>query len=189
MPTPKSTPGTTTGAPFPLAANRPLSALAESPPPSAVQVHAAALGRVQWPFFIRRGAAAARRRRGRPGHPRVPLRYAAQPKPKTATAARVQEDAEARRGTLWEARRVRSGREGGDSARRLTAPAIPPASCPIPPRAACAVGACRRRSPIQRGGRQQPTQHSVTSARAACLVVHDCTRGSKCRANRARAAA
>ncbi len=42
------------------------------------------------------------------------------------------------------------------SARRLTTPASPPASRPIPPHAACAVGVCRRHSPIQRGGRQQP---------------------------------
>ncbi len=46
------------------------------------------------------------------------------------------------------------------SARRLTTPAIAPASRPIPPHAACVVGARRRRSPIQRGGRQQPTQHT-----------------------------
>jgi hypothetical protein len=51
------------------------------------------------------------------------------------------------------------------SARRLTAPAIAPVSRPIPPRAACAVGVCRRRSPIQRGGRQQPTQHSHCNER------------------------
>ncbi len=34
-------------------------------------------------------------------------------------------------------------------------PPTPPASRPIPPHAACAVGACRRRSPFQRGGRRQ----------------------------------
>ena len=44
-------------------------------------------------------------------------------------------------------------------------PATPPASRPIPPRAACVVGVCRRRSPIQRGGRQQPTQHSHCNER------------------------
>jgi hypothetical protein len=44
-------------------------------------------------------------------------------------------------------------------------PLTPPASRPIPPRAACAVGACRRRSPIQRGGRQQPTQHTHCNER------------------------
>ncbi len=64
------------------AANRPLSAPAESPPPSAVQEHAAACCRDQRPSRIRRGAAAARRRRGRRGQRRVPLRCAAQPKPK-----------------------------------------------------------------------------------------------------------
>ena len=40
-----------------------------------------------------------------------------------------------------------------------------PASRPIRPHAACAVGGCRRRSPIQRGGRQQPTQHSHCNER------------------------
>jgi hypothetical protein len=56
---------------------------AQSPPPSAVQAHAAAPCRGQSPFRChRRGAAAARRRRGRPGQLRVTLRFAAQPKPK-----------------------------------------------------------------------------------------------------------
>ncbi len=61
---------------------------------------------------------------------------------------------------LAEANRKLAEYEAGErevhSARRLTAPAIPPALRPIPPHAACAVGVCRRRSPIQRGGRQQP---------------------------------
>ncbi len=47
-------------------------------------------------------------------------------------------------------------------------PPIPPASRPIPPHAACAVGACRRRSPNQRGGRQQPTQHTHGNERHRC---------------------
>jgi hypothetical protein len=81
------------------------------------------------------------------------------------------------------------------SARRLPPPAHPPSALrPIPLRAAgadgSAVGARRRRSPIQRAGRRSPTQHShVTDALAARLVVHYCTRGSRCRAHRARAAA
>ncbi len=44
-----------------------VSAPAKFPPPSAVQAGAAALCRGVWPFRIRRGAAAPRRRRGRPG--------------------------------------------------------------------------------------------------------------------------
>jgi hypothetical protein len=44
-------------------------------------------------------------------------------------------------------------------------PPTHPASRPIRPRAACAVGVCRRRSPIQRGGRQRPTQHSHCNER------------------------
>ncbi len=51
----------------------------------------------------------------------------------------------------------KAGERQVHSARRLTTPPTPPASRPIHPRAACAVGACRRRSPIQREGRQQPT--------------------------------
>jgi hypothetical protein len=114
MPTPTCTPRTSTGAPFALAANRPLSAPAESAPPSAVQADAAARCRGPlWRFFIRRGAAAARRRRGRPGQLLVTLRCAAQPKPKPAAAARVQDDAEARSGTLWGARSIRGWGEGG----------------------------------------------------------------------------
>ena len=149
-----------------------VSAPAESPPPSAVQVHAAAHCRGHWPFFIRRGAAAPRRRRGRPGRlelllqRQVPLRCAAQPKPKAATAARAQAHADAIRGHVWEARGLRGGGEGG--ALRPPPhrpPPIPPASRPIPPRAACAVGACRRRSPIQRAGRQQRTQHTHGNGR------------------------
>jgi hypothetical protein len=142
--------------------------------PCAVQAHAAALGRAQWPFFIRRGAAAARRRRGRPGQMEVTLRCAAQPKPKTAAAARVQVHAEATRGTGWEARLLRSGRERGalrPPPHSPRCPPIPPASRPIPPHAACAVGACRRRSPIQRGGRQQPTQHTHWNERPGCAPL------------------
>jgi hypothetical protein len=163
----------------------PLSAPAESPPPSAVQPDAAALFRVQWPFFIRRGAAAARRRRGRPDQQRVPLRCAAQPKPKTATAARAQAHAEAMGGRMWDARGVRGGREAG-------ALRPPPHSPPHPPNAASAdgyaVGSHRRHSPIQRAGRRRSTR-TVIHALAARLAVHYCTGGSKCRAHLARAAA
>ncbi len=66
------------------------------------------------------------------------------------------------------------------SARRLTTPAIPPASRPIPPNApcsdGCAVGA--RRSSGQEGNSPRSTR-TVTSALAARLVVHLCTRWSK----------
>ncbi len=77
------------------------------------------------------------------------------------------------------------------SARRLPT-RQPPASRAIPPRASCsdgcAVGAHRRRSPNQRGGRQPPTQHFTVTGALAARVPY-CTRGSKCRAPRARAAA
>ncbi len=124
-PAPTCTPRTRAGAPFALAANRPLSAPAESPPPSAVQAHAAALCRVQWPFRNRRGAAAARRRRGRPEHRRVPLRCAAQPKPNPqqprACRETPKQQAE-RNGMLTE---YEAGESQVHSARRLTAPPPP----------------------------------------------------------------
>ncbi len=47
-----------------------------------------------------------------------------------------------------------------------------------------AVGALRRCTPIAEGCEAARTR-SVTDARAARLVVHRCTRGSKCRAHRA----
>ena len=103
-------------------------------------------------------------------------------------AARAQAHAEATSGTVWEARGVRSGGEGGALRPPPHSPATPPASRPIPPRAACAVGACRRRSPIQRGGRQPPTQHFTVTGALAARVPY-CTGGSKCRSRRARAAA
>ncbi len=78
-------------------------------------------------------------------------------------------------------RRRSNGRNGLGSSRptkrergRCTPPAAsrppptPAASRAIPPHAACAVGACRRRSPIQRGGRQQPTQHTHGNGRPRC---------------------
>ena len=179
----------TSGAPFALAANRPMSAPAESPPPSAVQVDAAALCRVDWPVFIRRGAAAARRRRGRPGQIRVTLRCAAQPKPKTAAAARAQVHAEAMGGILREARGIRGGGEGG----ALRPPPHDPRPPPLPRAPSLpellvpsvfAVGA--RRSSGE-GGDSQRSTRTITSALAARLVEHHCTRGSKCRAHRARA--
>ena len=77
------------------------------------------------------------------------------------------------------------------SARRLPT-RQPPASRAIPPRASCsdgcAVGAHRRRSPNQRGGRQPPTQHFTVTGALAARVPY-CTRGSRCIARRARAAA
>jgi hypothetical protein len=66
-----------------------VSALAEFPPPSAVQAHAAALGRAQWTIGQCRRAVAARRRRGRPGQRRVPLRCAAQPNRNRSSRARA----------------------------------------------------------------------------------------------------
>jgi hypothetical protein len=77
------------------------------------------------------------------------------------------------------------------SARRLPT-RQPPASRAIPPRASCsdgcAVGAHCRRSPNQWGVRQPPTQHFTVTGALAARVPY-CTRGSKCRARRARAAA
>jgi hypothetical protein len=138
---------------------------------------------------MRRGAAAARRRRGRPKQTPVTLRCAAQPKPKPAAAARVQGDAEATRGTGWEARGLRSGREGG----ALRPPPHDPHPPPLPRAPSLpmllvpsvrAVGA--RRSSGE-GGNSPRSTRTVTGALAARLVVHYCTRGSKCRAHRARA--
>ncbi len=167
MPKPKSTPGTATGgAPFALAANRPLSAPRRVPAAvGRAGTRRCTVPRTEAILHVSRSCCCAA-----PTGPSrtttgtvtgtVTLRCAAQPKPKTATAARVQADAEATRGTGWEARAIRGGREPGALRPSPHSPAIPPASRPIPPRAACAVGVCRRRSPIQRGGRQQPTQHT-----------------------------
>jgi hypothetical protein len=100
-----------------------VSAAAESAPPSAVQVDAAALGRKQWPFRIRRGAAAARRRHGRPGQGHVTLRCAAQPNRNRNGRAR----AGARRsdGRNLKGSAVRGGREAGAFRPPPPAPAIP----------------------------------------------------------------
>jgi hypothetical protein len=115
------------------------------------------------------------------------LRRTAETEP--ATAARVQAHAEAMGGRLSEARAVRSGREPGALRPPPHRPRHPPCLAPHPSRSSLFRRMCRRCSPIQRAGRQPPTLHSVTSALAARLVVHDCTGGSKCRARRARAAA
>ncbi len=139
------------------AANR-RSAPAESPPPSAVQVDTAALCRDRGPFQRHRGAAAARRRRGRPEHRRVTLRCAAQPS--------RNQNSRARAGSRRSKKRTHVG--SSQSTRRESARCTPPAASqapptprPILPRAAgadgCAVGDRRRRSPIQRAGRQPPT--------------------------------
>ena len=191
MPTPTCTPRTATGAPFALAANRPLSAAAEPPPPSAVQGHAAALRRAQRPFRIRRGAAAARRRRGRPGQRQVPLRRAAQPKPRTATAARVQVHADANSERVWDARGVPSGREGGalrSPPHRPRPPPLPRAPS-LPALLVPSVFAVGARRSSGEGGNSPRSTRTRTSALAARLFVHYCTRGSKCRGNRARAVA
>jgi hypothetical protein len=173
-----------------------VSAPAESPPPSAVQAHAAALCRVQWPFQNCRGAAAARRQGNRierqgirrePSH--VTLRCAAQPnrnRNSRARAGRRRSNSRQLKGSSRSTRRER-GRCTPPAASRP--PPTPLASRPILPRAACAVGVCRRRSPIRRGGRQQPTQHTHVAVALAAHLVHYCTRGSKCRAHRARTAA
>jgi hypothetical protein len=131
-----------------------VSAAAESPPPSAVQGHAAARCRVLWQNRRHRRAAAARRRRGRPGRQRVPLRCAAQPNRNRNSRARAGARRSNTRKSVGSSRGTRRGRA------RFTPPAAsqpPPTPRPIPGRAAgadgCAVGARRRRSPIQRAGR------------------------------------
>ena len=145
------------------------------PAPPAVQVHAAALGRVQWPIGGDRRAAHARRRRGRPELLRVTLRCAAQP---------TEPYSRARAGTRRSnsPKRMESSRNGVGSERstrrrrrRCTPPAAsrpPPASRAIPARApcadGCAVGVRRRRSPIQRAGGRPPTQHSHCNRRHRC---------------------
>ncbi len=86
------------------------SAAAESPP-SAVQGHAAARGRLWWPIGGHRRAAAARRRRGRAELPRVTLRCAAQPtEPHSRTRAggrrsNSRNGAGSSRSTRWRRRR------------------------------------------------------------------------------------
>ena len=166
-----------------------MSAPAESPPPSAVQVHAAALCRGQWQFKQHRGAAAPRRRRGRPEQRRVTLRCAAQPKPKPAAAARAQAHAEAIRGRLWEARGIRGGGEGGAlrPPPHDPRPSLLPRAPSLPALLVPSVRAVGARRSSGEGGNSPRSTRTVTSARAVRLFVHYCTRGSKCRANRARA--
>ena len=72
------------------------------------------------------------------------------------------------RKTMGRSRPTRRERERCIPPAASRPPPTLPASRPIPPRAACAVGACRRRSPNQRGGRQQPTQHTHGNGRPRC---------------------
>ena len=128
-----------------------------------------------------------RRRRGRPGRiQQVTLRCAAQPNRNRNSRARA-----GTRQSVWDARGIRGRREGG----ALRPPPHDPHSPPLPRAPSLpallvpsvrAVGA--RRSSGE-GGNSPRSTRTVTSARAVRLFVHYCTRGSKCRANRARAAA
>ena len=164
MPTPTCTPRTTSGAPFALAANRPMSAPAESPLPSAVQVHAAALYRDQWPFLIRRGAAAARRRRGRPGQiRRVTLRCAAQAT-ETAQPRACRETPKRYAERVLKLAEYEEGERQVHSARRLTTPAH---SAPHPSPGSSARRMCRRRSPSELAdpAGREATQHSHCNGR------------------------
>jgi hypothetical protein len=112
--------------------------------------------------------------------------------PKTAAAARVQDDAEEIRGKPAEARGVRGGRDPGalrppaHSPRPLRAPSLPTLLVTTDVPSVLAVGV--RRSSGQ-GGNHSRSTRTITVALAARLVVHYCTRGSECRAHRARAAA
>ena len=72
------------------------------------------------------------------------------------------------RNSVGSSRNTRQGRGRCTPPAASRPPPIPPASRPIPPHAACAVGVCRRRSPIQRGGRRQPTQHRHCNKRPGC---------------------
>jgi hypothetical protein len=162
--------------------------MAAESPPSAVQVHAAARCRAQWRIRRdrRNGPCRLLHRRGRPGLQRVTLRCVAQPT-ETAPPPCVQVHTKAMGGTVWEARAVRGGGEAGAPHAASDPPA--PGLVRFPPRApcadGCASGARRRRSPLQReGGNRLHSTRTVTGARAARLVVHRCTRGSKCRAHR-----
>ena len=82
--------------------------------PSGVQVHTAARCCVQWRIRRdrRNGPCRLLHRRGRPGLQRVTLRCVAQPT-ETAPPPCVQVHTKAMGGTVWEARAVRGGREGG----------------------------------------------------------------------------
>jgi hypothetical protein len=99
-----------------------------------------------------------RRRCGRPEQIRVTLRCAAQPTDRTA--ARVQADAEATRGRERKSLAVRGGGKAGALCTPPPTHPGPNGLAPLSPRApcadGCASGARRRRSPIQRGGRQPP---------------------------------
>ncbi len=103
---------------------------------------------------------------------------------------RAQAHAEATGGTVWKARGIPGGREGGALPPAASQPRHPPCLAPHPsPRCLC-----RRRVPsaLADPAGREATAHvtrTVTSARAARLVVHYCTRGSKGRAHRALAAA
>ncbi len=167
-----------------------VSAAAESPPPSAVQEHAAAQGRAKWPTGHHRRAAAARRRLGRPGQRRVTLRCAAQPNRNRNSRARAGTRRSKPQNGIGSSRSTRRGRAGctppPHSPRPLRAPSLPALLVPTDVPSMPAVGA--RRSSGQGGDHPRSTR-TVTVARAARLVVHYCTRGSKCRARRARAAA
>ncbi len=74
------------------------------------------------------------------------------------------------RKSLGSSRPTRRGR-GRCTPPAASRPPPTPASRPIPPRAACAVGVCRRRSPIQWGCRQQPTQHLHCNERPRCAPL------------------
>jgi hypothetical protein len=157
--------------PFALAANRPLTASTESP---------AAVGR-----------AGARRCTGLRAmailHPSRSCCSAAPTGPSRATtgtaALRRTAETENRNSRGHAGRRRSNSRNGMGCSRhtrlerrRCTPPAASqpppnhPASRSIRPHAACAVGACRRRSPIQRGGRQQP--HARRDAVRVRLSAH-----------------
>jgi hypothetical protein len=187
MPTPTSTPRTATGAPFALAANRPLSAPRRVP---------AAVGRA--------GSRRCTRLRTKAIlHPSRSCCCAAPTGPSRTTggtaALRRTAETENRSSRARAGGRRSNWRKSGGSSRstkrergRCTPPAASPprhppaASRPIPPVAPCSDGRAVgvRRSSGQ-GGNHPHSTPVVTGARAARLVVHYCTRGSKCRAHAA----
>ena len=74
------------------------------------------------------------------------------------------------------------------SARRLTAPPFPlPRAPSLPTLLVPSVFAVGARRSSGEGGDSQRSTRTITSALAARLVVHLCTRGSKCRAHGAHA--
>ena len=192
MPTPTCTPRTAAGAPFALAANRPLSA----PGRVAAAVGRAGTRRCTMPRSMAilhpsRSCcwAALTGPSGPTSTGNAALRRTAETE--SAAAAHVQAHAEATGGTEWEARSLRGGGEGGalrpppHSPRHPTLPRAPSVPTLLVP-SVRAVGA--RRSSGE-GGNSPRSTRTRTSALAARLFVHYCTRGSKCRGNRARAAA